>query len=439
MQDPVSQLNAPDRAVRMAALAAIAAADNARALHGVPTVEVNNHVHSCYSFSPYSPSMAALKAAQAGLQAVGVMDHDSISGGAEMMAAGKALDIATTAGFEVRVNATGTSLEGRKINNPDSLNILYMAVHGIPSHQFERARAFLATISAHRNARNRAQVDRLNVRLRQLDIAPLDFERDVVAISCAAEGGSITERHILYALSQRLADRYGRGPALLAFLRDKLGMELPAKISEYLVDAANPHFLYDLLGVLKSSFLPEFFVQPNDLECPPVKQLVDFAISLGAIPAYAYLGDVTESPTGDKKAEKFEDDYLDLLFVELKRIGYQAVTYMPPRNTLEQLRRIQALCQRHDLMEISGVDINSSRQSFSCPIILRPEFAHLVDATWALIAHEKLATADPAYGLFEPRNPLADRPLAERIQRYNAIGRRIDYTAPEKVLELVDF
>ncbi|MHC2995626.1 MAG: hypothetical protein IBV53_09025 [Candidatus Atribacteria bacterium] len=39
------------------------------------TEEVNNHVHTIYSFSPYSPSMVACLAWKAGLQAVGIMDH----------------------------------------------------------------------------------------------------------------------------------------------------------------------------------------------------------------------------------------------------------------------------------------------------------------------------------------------------------------------------
>ncbi len=43
---------------------------------------------------------------------------------------------------------------------------------------------------------------------------------------------------------------------------------------------------------------------------------VDIANSIGAIPAYADLGDVGESPTGDKKAEKFEGDFLDVFVPE---------------------------------------------------------------------------------------------------------------------------
>ncbi|PQP32835.1 histidinol-phosphatase, partial [Desulfobacteraceae bacterium SEEP-SAG10] len=81
------------------------------------TEEVNNHVHTIYSFSPYSPSMAAYLAWKAGLQAVGIMDHDSVSGCKELIEACKIIGIASTVGFELRVNFSGTKVEGRKLNN----------------------------------------------------------------------------------------------------------------------------------------------------------------------------------------------------------------------------------------------------------------------------------------------------------------------------------
>jgi hypothetical protein len=189
---------------------------------------------------------------------------------------------------------------------------------------------------------------------------------------------------------------------------------------------------------MKSSFLPRFFIQPNEEECISVFEVVDFANSIGALPSYAYLGDITESPTGDKKAAKFEDDFLDELMPELKRIGYKSVTYMPPRNTVDQLRRVQELCAEHDLMEISGVDINSSRQSFRCPEVMQPEFRHLFESTWALSAHEKLASCNESYGLFAGDNPYGALPLAERIKAYSTLGQQIDRTRPEEACELVD-
>ena len=403
------------------------------------TEEVNNHVHTIYSFSPYSPSMAAYLAWKASLQAVGIMDHDSVSGCKELIEACKIIGIASTVGFELRVNFSGTIVEGRKLNNPDSKNIGYIAIHGIPESKLPEAKKFLNPMQVARNKRNKKMLDNLNNLIKDYGIEKIYFREEVYNISQAQEGGSITERHILYAFAKKIIQKVGKGEKLILFLKDNLGIELSAKIENLLLDKNNQFYLYDLLGILKSSFLDKIFIQPDYEECTSVYEAVKFSNSINAIPAYAYLGDVTDSPTGDKRAEKFEDGFLEELIPELKKIGFKAITYMPPRNTLSQLLRLQRLCKKYELMEISGVDINSPRQSFNYPIILRSEFAHLIEATWALIAHEKLANYDGKYALFNNRNPLKGKLLKERIVTYSEIGRRIDSRHPELVYQKVNF
>jgi len=399
-------------------------------------VEVNNHVHTTFSFSPYTPTQAVERAVAAGLAAVGIMDHDSIAGATEMHRAGRSLGIATTAGVELRVDAAGTALAGRMINNPDSPGIMYVMLHGIPARRIGEVAAFLRPIQASRERRIARMTEALNRLLPGAGLPTLDFARDVRAISRADAGGTITERHLLFALAGRILAAAGRGPHLVEWLRGRMGLAPSARLASLLADPMNPYLAYDLLGVLKSSFLGRVFVQPDGSECVPVADVVAFGASVGAIPCYGYLGDVGESPTGDKKAERFEDDWLDELAVEVVRLGFKAVAYMPPRNSLAQLERVRRLCAEHGLMEISGVDINSPRQSFTCPEVLQPEFVHLVDATWALIAHEKLQAVGDRFGLFHHGNPLAELPLAERIGAYAAIGRRIDARNPGRVESL---
>jgi predicted metal-dependent phosphoesterase TrpH len=403
------------------------------------TEEVNNHVHTIYSFSPYSPSMAAYLAWKAGLQAVGIMDHDSVSGCKELIEACKIIGIASTVGFELRVNFSGTIIEGRKLNNPDSKNIGYIAVHGIPESKLPEAKKFLNPIQVARNKRNKKILAKLNNLTKSYGMEEIDFSKEIFNISQAKEGGSITERHILYAFAKKIIQKVGKGEKLILFLKDNLDIVLSEKIKQFLLDKNNQFYLYDLLGMLKSSFLDKIFIQPDYEECISVYEAVKFSNSINAIPAYAYLGDVTDSPTDDKRAEKFEDDFLEELISELKEIGFKAITYMPPRNTLNQLLRLQRLCRKYEFMEISGVDINSPRQSFNYAIILRPEFAHLIEATWALIAHEKLVNYDEKYALFNNKNPLKGKSLKERIVTYSEIGRRIDSRHPELVYQKVNF
>lgn len=434
-KDLKERLNHPDRSVRMAAIEELAVVvDSGKVEFPDAQGEVNSHIHTTFSFSPYFPARAALEAREAGLLAAGSVDHDSIAAAEEMVAACAALKMGSTVGFEVRVNFTGTTLEGSKFNNPDSTNYAYICTHGVPHQHIDKVAAWLKPLNNLRNKRNSVQVDGLNKLLEGSGLAPLSFEDDIMPLSQDSDGGSITERHILYALAIRMVDTWGMGEVLVSSLKKKFGLEVPLTVRGWLLNQDNPHYLYDLLGVMKSAFLPRFFVQPTEEECISVFDAVDFVNSIGAIPSYAYLGDVSESPTGDKKAEKFEDDYLDDLVPLLKEIGFKAITYMPPRNTKEQLLRVIRLCKENGLMEISGVDINSSRQSFNCPEIKQPEFIHLMDATWALIAHEHLATAGDKYSLFNDDNPLKNEPLEKRLGVYAEIGKAMDLRNPGDIL-----
>ncbi len=431
------QLNSSSRTERLAAASAIGDMIKSGKLSNGQTDEVNNHIHTIYSFSPYSPSKAAFMAWASGLKAAGSVDHDSIGAAAEMVEACKSIGIGSTTGFELRVNFSGTSLETRKINNPDTINSAYICIHGVPHGRFAEVAEFIKPIRDERNIRNRTEVEKLNSILPQGVFETLDFEKDVLAISESADGGGVTERHILYALSHKIIEAAGKGEGTVDLVTDKLGIPLTDKIKGFLLDTENPHYVYDLLGILKSNLVPSFFIQPNEVECPAADKVVAFANSINAIPSYAYLGDVAESPTGDKKAEKFEDDYLDELFEILKKTGFKAVTYMPPRNTVKQLLRVQALCDKHAFMQISGVDINSSRQVFRCPEILQPEFTHLIDATWTLIAHEHLASADESYALFNPQGKFASKPLSERMKLYAEAGKKMDLFNPENIIDLI--
>jgi hypothetical protein len=239
---------------------------------------------------------------------------------------------------------------------------------------------------------------RLNRLLGPADIV-LDYERDIVPLSTAAEGGQVTERHLLYAVSLRLLDRFGASRELVRFLADVLSVPVSEKAGRQLADQANPHLAYDLLGVLKSNLVEKFYIDATD-ECPPVAMLSAFARAHGIILAYAYLGDITDSVTGDKKAQAFEDSYLDDLCVLLRQLGFAAITYMPSRNTRSQLERIMQLCSQHGFFQISGEDINQPRQPFVCEAMRDPMFANLYDAAWALIGHELLATENLEQGLF---------------------------------------
>ncbi len=382
---------------------------------------VNNHIHTTYSFSPYTPSAALYEAWKAGLSTAGIMDHDSIGGAREFLEAGKILDMPVTVGCELRVSVEGTKLFGKRLNSPDQPSLAYVAMHGIPHQCLDDLDTVLSKKREQRNVRNLKMCDKLNELTKPYGIG-VSFYRDVIPNSMYERGGSVTERHILFTLVRKIIEGRDREEAIALYERIT-DEPLPEKKRASLLDAPNRFFAYDLLGVMKSSLLEKIYVEADD-ELLNIKDYLRLCSMIGAISAYAYLGDVKESPTGDKKAQKFEDDYLNMLMDELTSLGFNAVTYMPSRNTPEQLNRVMRLCREHGLFQISGEDINQPRQSFICEELAKPEFKHLKKATYALIGHEISATEDIENAMFSEKNKR--HPLSVRIDYFSSVadGRR---------------
>lgn len=383
--------------------------------------DVNNHIHTTYSFSPYTPTAAVWFARAAGLCTCGLMDHDSIAGADEFLAAAKAAKMSATIGLECRVSMKNTPFGDRKLNNPDQAGVAYMALHGVPHNRARELNDFFAPYREKRNERNRKMVAAVNEMMGKYGVT-IDFERDVLPLSNYVKGGSVTERHISSALAYRMLDVIGRGEKLVSFIKTELQLPLSAKIEGYLTDDENPHAMYDLLGWIKSQLIARFYIDADE-ELPDVHEVLALSDRIGAISAYAYLGDVGDSVTGDKRAQKFEDDFLDELVPYLAKIGYRAITYMPSRNTRAQLRRIRALCDANGLFQISGEDINQPRQSFVCEAQRDPEFANLYDATWALIAHEWRSTENPNSGLFSAESIAKWPDLKDRTLAFSQYGQ----------------
>ena len=378
----LNKLNAPTKEERLANLREVLKDTTFPPM--VPQY-INNHIHTTYSFSPYSPTAAVYAARMEGLCTAGIIDHDSISGAREFLEAAEIIDIPVTIGMECRVSMAGTRLDGRRTNNPDQVGVSYMTIQGVPHDQIDTLTEFFRPYREARGRRNRAMIEKINSLL-SMD---LDYDRDVLPLSMASEEGGVTERHLMYALAVKLVSQVGKGERMVRKLQD-MGLTLSEKQTAQMMDLDYPFYEYDLLGLLKGAFVPKIFIDATD-ECPKLADVVALCSKVNAYLCYAYLGDVGDSVTGDKKAQKFEDDYLEDVFECLKEEGVKAVTYMPTRNTPQQLTRLRGLCDQYGMFQISGEDINTPRQSFIIKAMENPMFANLIDATWKLIEHEKNA------------------------------------------------
>ena len=373
-------LNAPTKAERLANLKEVLKTTEFPPM--VPQY-INNHIHTTYSFSPYSPTAAVYAARMEGLCTAGIIDHESISGAEEFIEAAEIIDIPVTIGMECRISMDGTRMEGRRTNNPDQIGCSYMTIQSVPHDKIDRLTQFFMPYRAARDERNKKMIAKINEMLGM----ELDYEKDVLPLSMHHENGGVTERHLMYALAVAMVKKAGKGQSMVDYLAS-IGLNLNDKQKAQMLDTEYPFYEYDLLGLLKGAFVPKIYIDATD-ECPKLSEVVALCKEVDATLCYAYLGDVTASVTGDKKAQKFEDDYIEDVFECLKEEGVTAVTYMPTRNTMEQLEKLRGLCDQYGMFQISGEDINTPRQSFIIRAMENPMFANLIEATWKLIEHEK--------------------------------------------------
>ena len=143
----LEKLNAPTSTERLEALKNLLEIEKEKPVRREK--DANNHIHTIYSFSPYSPTKAAYMAYKSGLTSAGIMDHDSLSGAIEFKKACEILNIGCTCGVEVR---TKFNKGFGKINHPDQPECVYMAAHGVPAQNLEKFNEYLATYRERRYA-----------------------------------------------------------------------------------------------------------------------------------------------------------------------------------------------------------------------------------------------------------------------------------------------
>ena len=264
-----------------------------------------------------------------------------------------------------------------------------MTIQSVPHNKIEQLNAWFAPYRAARGRRNRAMVEKINA---LLDGIALDYDRDVLPLSEAKEDGGVTERHLMYALAKKMAQKAGKGQPMVDYLAS-IGLNLSAKQQTQMLDTAYPFYEYDLLGILKSAFVPKIYIDATE-ECPNVRDVAKLCNDIDALFfCYAYLGDVTASVTGDKKAQKFEDDYLDDVIACVKAAASAPSPTCRPATRRSSWKDF-AVCAAKTACSRFRARISTPRASRSSSRPWKTRFfPTLIDATWKLIEHEKTGSA----------------------------------------------
>lgn len=164
-------------------------------------ISADLHIHTTASDGQLCPSGIVRLAREKGLSAVGITDHDTVSGLAEAMAAGRELGLKIIPGIEL-----STEWEGREI---------HLLGYGLDWEQGEFA-AFLETMREARQRRNLKIVARLK---------DLGYNLTMGDIAKEARGETTGRPHIAAALVHK-----GYLPSIEAAFKDLLDRGRPAYV-----------------------------------------------------------------------------------------------------------------------------------------------------------------------------------------------------------------
>ncbi len=408
MVENFHKLSDADKFVRLNALKALVSAVEKGELKPAENKGgISHHIYTTYSFSPYTPSKAAFMGYMSGLETVGIIDRDSVSGAKEFLAACDMLGIAATFGAESLVKFDSTLLKDVQLNCQEQPSLGYCVLHGIPHQSIDRFTGYFEYYAEKRTDRLKKMTDKYNELLAEYGLN-LDFEKDVKSLATVSDGGVLTEEHLLLAVANKILERYDKGKDTVDFLLGELELELNDDQKKYLKDTFNPGYELDMVDILRQDLLPMWI--DADEECPDVKEFVKIAKETGAILAYSYTGD--------------EEISAEELLAVLKGLGFNAVTYCPSKLSQDQLEEIKALCVKYDLLQLSGEFVNRPRQAFIEDSVNTEAFSYLKDTSWAVIGHEKAASVNEEFGMFSKKIIGKFPTLKERVEYFSSLAKK---------------
>jgi hypothetical protein len=351
MTDLQLALNSFDPDTRRAALAELVArAGRGEFGQAAEHPIVNMHCHTFFSFNAYghSPASLAWLARQQGFLAAGIVDFDVLDAVDEFLAACDVAGVRGSAGIETRVFIP--EFATREINSPGEPGVSYhMGIGFVTGQVPPEVAPILASMRARAERRNRAMLERVNAHLAPVG---LDYEADVLPLTPA---GNATERHMLAAYIQAVADRFPDPAGRAAFWADKLSTSRE-QVEGMLGDYAK------FSNLVRGKLMKKGgvgYVTPTPESFPTVEEYHRLIIACGALPTATWLD-------GTSAGEQDIEELMALLIAK----GAAAANIIPDRNwniadpatrelKVRKLHEYVQLCRDLDLPINVGTEMNS--------------------------------------------------------------------------------
>lgn len=223
---------------------------------------------SKYSYGPYYPAMTAYLASKNGAVVCGLTDLLTTCGIKEFVNACRILSLTYITGY--REPVTVPFMEK---------GFLTLSIYGIPRDMYKKVDVGLRKDRESKYAYVKNAVRKLNEQYKKYHIK-LNFEQDIIAKSMYGRGGTVANKHIFYALAEKITSIYGKGQPTLDFLTNTKKMNLDAQTIEKIKDETNPFYLFDLAKALNDESVLGKHNIKRDVE------VISFAREIGALSVF---------------------------------------------------------------------------------------------------------------------------------------------------------
>lgn len=374
---------------------------NDKTLQPVKTGGANLSIHTDYSFSPYSPALAAYMAYKSGMELVALCDVGTTSAANEFNACCKILDLKTICGFEVFFKS-------------EKLGTCLASFYGINKNNAVKFEEPLKHFRDWCEERTRKALKTLNKQLKSFDIF-IDYETDVQPLIKHKKGGVVTLKHLYMAEAEKIVEKCGKGKKTADFLRNELCLDITEGEYNLLCDSNNPYYLYDLLASLRGKHRGD-----ENLDFPAKDEFMSIAAETGVIVAYEYTckhGWLELETEAKRPLAKFS-----ALLDKVKDDGFNAVCLSSREYSKNALPLFINAIQEKGLLVILTDKTEYPRTCFNSAV---PEQCkkYVEACSYALLGNAMSISENESEGLFTDKTLIKCPEIEKRINIFSAIGK----------------
>jgi hypothetical protein len=315
--------------------------------HDQQVPEVNGHLHSPYSFSPFSSIEQMFQmAGKEQVKVLGINDFYTVDGYAEFARQGLENRIFPLFNIEFMGLMLEMQQQDIRVNDPNNPGRVYLSGKAL-KHPFDvtgQSKKFLKDLQDSSQIQMKEMVRRADAHLRSIN-ARFNINYEQIRDEYAEK--LMRERHIARAIREAVAAHYPSADQISSFFKLLFeGKPLTAGLEDH--SATENEIRSALLKTGGRAYVPE-----DGEAFPKLQKIVDFILDADGIPCYPVLLDDRQGNlTG------FEGDW-DWMDEVLQSYGISCLELIPLRNTLEKLEEFVGFFRMKKYVISFGTEHNS--------------------------------------------------------------------------------